>query len=623
MALDDVELWELASRAPEPRREEVVARLAADAEQRARVEALLAQPAPPAGASGARYEIIGLVGAGSQADVYQARRVDLDRLCALKVFRNVSDPTFVERVRREAGLMARVLSPHVVPVFDAGDLGDGRFFIEMALCAEPDASGGPGAIALGRSLRALVAEGGPLAPDDAARLLLPIAGALAAAHRAGVVHSDVKPDNVLVLPVSRRAMLGDFGIAAFAAAAERAEGPVGTLPYLAPEQLAGEPPGRACDVYGLGGTLLFALSGRPPHPDRHAGVDVAGGAPAPVPAEVPPSLAGIVVHALATDPRERPGADEVAAALDAYLSRRPTPWEQRRAGRRLALFYQRHRLIVQLGVAALAVAATLGVGLTRTVVEKTGLERTARRLSGQVSALDDDVARLARQKAALDTELARMRDERAALAGSEAREREARLLAEGRSSEADAQLASATSAAREAATRLERTEVTLAQVEARRAEAEARAASLEAALADREAEARAAVERWRGSLDALRSSHDGELGLLRRDLAREREAAAALRDRAGELERERERLALARADAEARLEARVEACRVERDELRRQAAAMKSKAPTTSSTTSPPSSSSSTTSSSASPSPSPSTTSSPTPTPARTPTAAR
>jgi hypothetical protein len=599
--LDDVELWELASRAPEERRAEVVARLAADAAQRARVEALLAQPAPAGGAGGARYEIVGLVGAGSQADVYQARRVDLDRLCALKVFRSVSDPSFVERVRREAGLMARVLSPHVVPVFDAGDLGDGRFFIEMALCAEPDASGGPGAIALGRSLRALVAEGGPLAPDDAARLLLPIAAALAAAHRAGVVHSDVKPDNVLVLPVSRRAMLGDFGIAAGVAAPRgAAAGPVGTLAYLAPEQLSGEPPGFASDVYGLGGTLLFALSGRPPHPDRRpGGEDPAGGAPAPLPAAVPPSLAGIVAHALAAEPRDRPGAGEIAAALDAFLLRRPTAWEQRRAGRRLALFYQRHRLLVQLGSAALAVAATLGLGLTRTAVENTGLERTARRLSGQVSALDGDVARLARQKAELDAELARLRQEREALAGAEAREREARARAEGRSSEADAQLSAAAAASREAAARLERSEVTLAQVEARRAEAEARASALEAGLAAQEAEARAAAERWRGSLDALRAAQDGELALLRKDLAREREGAAALRDRAAELERERERLAVAGAEAEARLEARVEACRVEREELRRQAQAAKdaAKGKARASTT---------TSSSSSPSPSPS-----------------
>src|SRR5512138_691267 len=231
--MDDVELWDLAWHAAEPLRAEVVERLAADRAQRERVEALLAQPAPArSGADGPRYEIVGLVGAGSQADVYQARRLDLDRACALKVFRSVSDPAFVERVRAEAGLMARVLSPHVVTVFDAGDLGDGRFFIEMALCAEPDVQGAPGSVALGRSLRAHVVERGPLPADEAARLLQPICAAVAAAHRSGVVHSDVKPENVLVLPVSRRAMLADFGIAAsLAAPRAAAHARVGTLPY--------------------------------------------------------------------------------------------------------------------------------------------------------------------------------------------------------------------------------------------------------------------------------------------------------------------------------------------------------------------------------------------------------
>ena len=141
--MDDVELWDLASHAPEHLRAEVLDRLASDGAQRVRVAELLAQPAPRPG-EGPRYEIIGLIGSGTQAEVYQARRLDLDRACALKVFRNVSDPAFVERVRTEAGLMARVLSPHVVTVFDAGDLGDGRFFIEMALCAEPDVQGVPG-----------------------------------------------------------------------------------------------------------------------------------------------------------------------------------------------------------------------------------------------------------------------------------------------------------------------------------------------------------------------------------------------------------------------------------------------------------------------------------------------
>ena len=580
--MDDLELWDLASHAAEPLRGEVLERLAADAAQRERVAALLAQPAPPLG-EGPRYEIVGLVGAGTQADVYQARRLDLDRACALKVFRSISDPGFVDRVRREAGLMARVLSPHVVTVFDAGDLGDGRYFIEMALCAEPDPEGAPGSVALGRSLRAHVVERGPLPPDEAARLLQPVCAAVAAAHRAGVVHSDVKPENVLVLPVSRRAMLADFGIAgslaqrATAGAGEPAA-PAGSLPYMAPEQLDGRsPPDAASDVYGLGGTLLFALSGQAPHPCRGAAGDPRQGARRPVPAGVPRALAEIVERALAPDPSDRPGAEELASALDAFLARRPTPWDLDRPRRRLALFYQRHRTLLNLAFAGAVLAATLGLGLLRAVVAKTGLQHRGDALARQVHALDADVARLGSQKGALESELARLRLEREAIAGAEAREREARARAEGRSSEADAQLTAATALARDATARLERAREAADQLEARLAEATARGERLGRELAAREADLRAGAERYQASIDALRARWELEAGQLRGDLEGEREAAAALQRRFAEADRERAAAVQARAELDARWQGKLEAARAEREDLRRQLEAERSR----------------------------------------------
>jgi len=573
--MDDVELWDLASRAPEPLRAEVVARLAADPAQRERVEALLAQPAPRRDdGAGARYEILGLIGAGSQAEVYQARRLDLDRLCALKVFRSVADPAFIERVRAEAGLMARVLSPHVVTVFDAGDLGDGRFFIEMALCAEPDLEGAPGAVALGRSLRAHVVERGPLAPDEAARLLQPICAAVAAAHRAGVVHSDVKPENVLVLPKSRRAMLADFGIAASLVAPRPSRGDgaprrVGTLPFMAPEQVEGRAPGAASDVYGLGGTLLFALGGRPPHPERREdGTDPRGGAPVPAPASVPRSLAELVARALAPEPAARPTAEELASALDAFLSRRPTPWDLARPGRRLALFYQRHRVLVNLAFAGLVLAATLGLGLLRTVVAKSGLEARATALSRHVAALDADVTRLTGQRGGLEAEVSRLRADREAIAGVEAKEREARLRAEGRAGEADAQLTALAAREREAEGKLAGARERVAALEAQLAAADERVRLVEREAAARDAEQRDAAVQWRATVDALRRQWDGEAAQLRGDLGRERDAGAALSQRLAEAERGRGAAALAKAEAEARLEGKLETCRADRDELR-------------------------------------------------------
>jgi Protein kinase domain len=572
--MDDVELWDLASRAPEALRAHVVERLAADPAQRDRVEALLAQPAPQRDdAPGPRYDILGLIGAGSQADVYHACRLDLDRACALKVFRSVSDPAFVERVRAEAGLMARVLSPHVVTVFDAGDLGDGRFFIEMALCAEPDVQGAPGTIALGRSLRAHVVERGPLPADDAARLLQPICAAVAAAHRAGVVHSDVKPENVLVLPVSRRTMLADFGIAASLAAPRdrHAAARVGTLPYMAPEQFeARGPPDAASDVYGLGGTLLFALTGSAPHPERREdGGDPRRGVPTPVSAGVPQSLAEIVARALAPDPSARPSADELARALDAFLARRPTPWELRRPGRRLALFYQRHRLLLNLAFAGAVLALTLGLGLLWTVIAKTGLEARARDLSRHVAALDADVARLTGQRATLEAELAKLRSERETIAGEQMREREARLLAEGRAGEADAQLTAAAAAAREASGKLERAEAVRAQIEARLTESDARVKTLEASAREKDSQLGASAERYRASVEALRQQWEADSAHLRQDLGREREAGLALQRQLAEAERSGSAAAQARVEAEALLTGKLEACRADLDELRR------------------------------------------------------
>ncbi|HTT70406.1 MAG TPA: protein kinase [Anaeromyxobacteraceae bacterium] len=571
--MDDVELWDLASHAPEHVRVEVLDCLASDPTQRIRVAELLAQPAPRAG-EGPRYEIVGLIGAGTQADVYQARRLDLDRACALKVFRSVSDPAFVERVRAEAGLMARVLSPHVVTVFDAGDLGDGRFFIEMALCAEPDVQGAPGAIALGRSLKAYVVERGPLSPDEAARLLQPVCAAVAAAHRAGVVHSDVKPENVLVLPASRRAMLADFGIAA-SLTARRPDGPktrIGTLPYLAPEQFDQlAPPDQASDVYGLGGTLLFTLSGFPPHPERSAeGEDPLGGVPTAVPASVPRSLAEIVERSLAPDPAARPSAEELAGALDAFLARRPAPWELRRPVRRLSLFYQRHRVLLNLAFTGTVIAATLGLGLLNTVVAKSGLEARARELAQRAQELDADVVRLENQRSGLEAELARLGAEREAVAGAEAREREARLRAEGRSSEADAQLTAVEAQAREAAGKLEQAQTTATHLEARLGESTARVKALEAETSGLYAELRSRAENYRASVEALREQWEDETTQLRQDLAHEREADANLGQRLEKAERERNAAIQARTASESRLEGRLEACRSDRDELRQE-----------------------------------------------------
>ena len=200
------------------------------------------------------------LGAGAHGKVYLARRPPLEGYVAVKLLRpGPGMSEFVEQVRREAGRARRIPSVHVVPVFDAGRIDGGPFYVEMAVCADPDEEA-PGSIRIGRSLAE--AQVG-LGPAEAARLVEDLARAVHAAHRTGVVHGDVKPENVLLTPESRRVMLADFGIAtSLAASSSPGSTPIGTVAYMAPEQWRDHlPPSEASDVYTLGGTLYFLLSG--------------------------------------------------------------------------------------------------------------------------------------------------------------------------------------------------------------------------------------------------------------------------------------------------------------------------------------------------------------------------
>ncbi len=200
------------------------------------------------------YLLLGEIGRGGMGQVFRARDLALDRLVALKVSPPDAGPAAIERMLREARIGARVNHPAIVPVHAAGRV-DGRAF--LALQYVP-----------GRSLRSLLDErGGSLPPTEALRIACDAAEALAAVHAAGLVHLDVKPENLL-LPDSGGVRLTDFGIAREAPVLPaREDGGLyfGTPEYSSPEQCLGGDLDERSDLYSLGITLYEMLAGKVPH----------------------------------------------------------------------------------------------------------------------------------------------------------------------------------------------------------------------------------------------------------------------------------------------------------------------------------------------------------------------
>ncbi len=258
-----------------------------------------------------RYELIRPLGHGAMAVVDLAHDTELDRLVALKrLAENLArDEDVRRRFLREARLAARLSHPNVVRVFDVGEDG-GRPLIAMEYVE-------------GETLAELIARRGQLPAAEAADLGVQACAGLAAAHAAGLVHRDVKPQNLL-LSGDGVLKLGDFGIA-FGAEGTRltAAGTVlGTAGYLAPEQARGEQVTAAADIYGLGAVLCELLTGEPPRaPGSLAELGRPGASRAPellgrTPG-VPPELAAAVLDCLAERPEDRP---ESAAALARRLA---------------------------------------------------------------------------------------------------------------------------------------------------------------------------------------------------------------------------------------------------------------------------------------------------------------
>jgi len=269
-------------------------------------------------ATGARYRVRRRLGGGGMASVYLADHAQLRRPVVLKVLHGhlAKDAEMIERFRREARAASELVHPHIVPIIDAGD-ADGVSFTVMPYLA-------------GGSLAERIAHGARPAVEVAS-IVAQAATALDFAHRRGIVHRDVKPDNVL-FDEDGHALVTDFGIAEARSqgrltASGRA---MGTPHYMAPEQAMGKLVDGRSDVYALGVVMYEALVGAPPFdgPDGFAvGYKQVHEAPVPanqVNSEIPPALNEIVMKCLAKSPTDRYArANDLADALIKYLATVP------------------------------------------------------------------------------------------------------------------------------------------------------------------------------------------------------------------------------------------------------------------------------------------------------------
>src|SRR4051812_14093513 len=240
------------------------------------------------------------LGTGGMGVIYRATELRLGRPVALKLISadRASDPALRERFEREARLTASIDHPNVIPVYGAGE-EDGHLYLVMRYVP-------------GTDLHALLRRDGRLEPGRAAAIVAQLADALDAAHAAGLVHRDVKPANVLI--AGSHVYLSDFGITRVQDAETTritdSGGWVGTVDFMAPEHLRGEPTDFRADVYALGCVLHTTLTGRPPfrRPTVPATITAHLHEPPPRPSDtpgVPAAFDAVLARALAKEREDR------------------------------------------------------------------------------------------------------------------------------------------------------------------------------------------------------------------------------------------------------------------------------------------------------------------------------
>lgn len=269
-----------------------------------------------------RYQLIERVGIGGMAEVYRAHDTVLDRVVAVKVMlpQYAADQTFQARFRQEAASAAKLQSPYIVSIYDWGlDAESDTYYIVMEFLK-------------GTDLKTAIKERGAINQRKAAEIGSQVAQALQVAHEGGIIHRDIKPQNIMIQPDGNIKVM-DFGIArAGDAGLSQTATVLGTAHYISPEQAQGKDLTGLSDVYSLGVVLYEATTGRLPFEGTDS-VSVAvkqvnemPAAPRSINPDIDPVLEAIILKAMEKDPAQRfANAQEMRQALNDYLAGRPVP----------------------------------------------------------------------------------------------------------------------------------------------------------------------------------------------------------------------------------------------------------------------------------------------------------